>query len=737
MNVFRKKPCIFSHLTAVQMARAIKSLVHRYFVEDEVKRKLCCEFCGATFHVKTTATRLRNHLLRGCKKISADIVDEVVSEYELQKDTPEMPLVGAKREGTSKEVTWAKKRRKYTQTSILAHSHGPIPQWSIDQFWENMVFGMAAHAVPFRWFSSKWLVKGVHALAPTFPPCTYKKLMSYLDRTFVNSKEKIMAKLERTSHVCIASDSWTSKKRETLVNFILCSCEWKRPIFWCAVNVSEDIKDGELLKTVFERLFATVGKDRIVGIVSDRGSSFAKAKELLSADQPHIITYACAAHMFHGVTEAVATKSQTVGSCLQFCEDIVAFFRRVLPRAVLRKVLAEEKGKTSQLLPSPVGWTRSRWGSAYLCVSSVVNTKEQIRIACGRIMGQYFDEHPRGGSTTRLDIKKMFEKVSNEEMFMSCAVCSKLLGLIWHTIEALEGNSCRVGSVLSQYASLRKEMDSFASVHGRGKQEWKEASACAMQKLLEMWHSDVKDLWVLSYALSPENIRKRTADSTKACSPWELICRDGPMMLTNVFHTFASRIQPGEDLTRCDEQFSKYLAMTDELTEDVFVHPSAENDQLTWWKLVAPSVRELSDLSIRLLSMPATSACSERNWKSFTAHYVKSRPRLSVTTGEKLVFLATNCEEISDLKDRDERVLRMSGIGPFTTTCQPKKDASAESAMDGCGEEEADDIDMDEDLFSPRDAQLDQESDDDDVLVVGEGCEGMSQSEDSSGSAED
>jgi hypothetical protein len=33
--------------------------------------------------------------------------------------------------------------------------------------------------------------------------------------------------------------------------------------------------------------------------------------------------------------------------------------------------------------------------------------------------------------------------------------------------------------------------------------------------------------------------------------------------------------------------------------------------------------------------------------------------------------------------------------------------------MDSRGEEEADDIDMDEDLFSPRDAQLDQESDDD------------------------
>ena len=104
-------------------------------------------------------------------------------------------------------------------------------------------------------------------------------------------------------------------------------------LFWCAVNVSEDIKDGELLKTVTdERLFATVGKDRIVGIVSDRGPSFAKGKELLSAEQPHIITYACAAHMFHGVTEAVAAtqlKLNTVDSCLQLCEDIVAFFKMV------------------------------------------------------------------------------------------------------------------------------------------------------------------------------------------------------------------------------------------------------------------------------------------------------------------------------------------------------------------------------------------------------------------------
>ena len=84
---------------------------------------------------------------------------------------------------------------------------------------------------------------------------------------------------------------------------------------------------------------------------------------------------------------------------------------------------------------------------------------------------------------------------------------------------------------------------------------------------------------VCTYLLRPENIRKRkrTADSTKACSPWELICRDGPMMLANrLSHFRVTHPTPGADLTRCEEQFWKYLAMSDELTEDVFLHPSAE-----------------------------------------------------------------------------------------------------------------------------------------------------------------
>jgi len=232
-------------------------------------------------------------------------------------------------------------------------------------------------------------------------------------------------------------------------------------------------------------------------------------------------------------------------------------------------------------------------------------------------------------------------------------------------IEALEGNSCRVGRVLSEYASLRKEMDFFARAPTDGwKQEWKEASisACAMQRLLEMWHSDVKYLWVLSYALT--YFARRTSGRGRELQTRRRRVLHGNSSVVmdqwcwqTVFHTFASRTQPlvriWQGVKNNSGSIWRWVKNWQRMSSCIHLQRS-DIHQLTWWKHVAPSVREVSDLSIRLLSMRATSACSERNWKSFTAHCVKSRPRLSVTTGEKEVRIygneLTNYEEISDFE---------------------------------------------------------------------------------------
>lgn len=79
-----------------------------------------------------------------------------------------------------------------------------------------------------------------------------------------------------------------------------------------------------------------------------------------------------------------------------------------------------------------------------------------------------------------------------------------------------------------------------------------------------------------------------------------------------------------------------------------------ETDLITWWKgnfsLVAP---ELTNLAIRILSIPTSSAASERNWSAFSYIHDKKRNRLTSDMVFKLVFIYFNYK-LQNPKNQDK-----------------------------------------------------------------------------------
>ena len=65
-------------------------------------------------------------------------------------------------------------------------------------------------------------------------------------------------------------------------------------------------------------------------------------------------------------------------------------------------------------------------------------------------------------------------------------------------------------------------------------------------------------------------------------------------------------------------------------------------DGITWWKCHGNEAKHLQNMAIRVLSIPTSSAASERCWSAMGNIHSESRNRLTDDRVEKLLFLYFN-----------------------------------------------------------------------------------------------
>jgi hypothetical protein len=71
---------------------------------------------------------------------------------------------------------------------------------------------------------------------------------------------------------------------------------------------------------------------------------------------------------------------------------------------------------------------------------------------------------------------------------------------------------------------------------------------------------------------------------------------------------------------------------------------------VNWWNLMKGRYPILSDVAIRILSIPATSAASERNWSTFGFIHSKLRNKLHEKRVEKIVYMFWNLRILRSLE---------------------------------------------------------------------------------------
>lgn len=304
-----------------------------------------------------------------------------------------------------------------------------------------------------------------------------------------------------------------------------------------------------------------------------------------------------------------------VKDTMQTAKNIINYFRshQVL-LAILQRLQKEKYGAhIALLLPGA-----TRWGSAYYCLLNLLKTKTAIQ---NSIHEEYQITEEING------------QINNIEFWKNAKILCEFLRPFVKFINYLQSDQPRMSSAYIELKLIENCIlqnieithDFKTRVLAFGKQRWKNFL--------------FNPVVLVAYQLDPK-YRGEILDAER-CDP--------------IIEREILRLVPEGKEDQVLMEYSEYVGKLggfsdDHLWGDMTAHP------INWWTLVARRYPLLSTIARQVLSIPSTSAASERNWSSFGFIHSKLRNRLGDDKVEKCVYLYWNIKILKQIRQEKGNV---------------------------------------------------------------------------------
>ena len=165
-------------------------------------------------------------------------------------------------------------------------------------------------------------------------------------------------------------DGWSSKRNESLYNFIISTPSRKE--YLVALNdYSASSHTGEFLANEISTIIEKIGSDKFAAIVTDAASACRVAREKTEKMYPHIWDIRCAAHSINLIA-ADLVKLDVIKQHINDCGKITKFFNHSHQAgSILRQGLTQMQIKSEGLQT----WIKTRWGSLYITTDFILRTR--------------------------------------------------------------------------------------------------------------------------------------------------------------------------------------------------------------------------------------------------------------------------------------------------------------------------------------------------------------------------
>ncbi|EGZ12144.1 hypothetical protein PHYSODRAFT_457372, partial [Phytophthora sojae] len=361
-----------------------------------------------------------------------------------------------------------------------------------------------------------------------------------------------------------------------------------RPICWSLERCADKQHTGEFmaseLNKVIQAVENVVGKGSVCAVVTDNASNRRKSWELLMAKIPSL-TYMFGMEFMSDVFKKAVLVTK-------FVRKRAALLYRF--RALQRKYFGTRQRRRALMIP-----VSTRWYSSTNCISRVVRNEDVLR--------ELFSNHEflarYGDAAAKLN---RVESILADSMFwVNARAVMRLVNPIIQALGALEKDGCCLSMVYEYFRGLKTHISS-------------------------RWNTLKRESMLAAFLLDPT---KSTDDfegddldnAVDACV--DLATRVG----------LPSNVSPNA----VHRAVMAFIRVKKSWTAEDH-EKTARDTPLDWWLVKVNKFPLLHALATRVLSIPTSSAASERSWSVHSFIRTKRRNRLKPDRVEKLAYLYSN-----------------------------------------------------------------------------------------------
>lgn len=613
-----------------------RSIVWLHFL-TKTNDRFVCKYCQAQF--KRNATRQLQHLLK-CKKVPVDIKKSILNENEreFELDSSDALSSSSCSSASSKATTSASasassiassSRTSATLVSFL-DSMSDKENLEIDELVARAVYVTGA---PLNLLTLEPWKEVFNKLRPAYKlPSRYKLSTPLLDAEVTRTEKMLEQKIKEASILTLQCDGWSNIRNDAITNYVI---NTPSPVLFKSIHTKHHRHTAAFLESEMQAILNEVGINKFLGIITDNGANIKKARESICQNNVNtfLVAYGCIDHGLSLLIEDVLK----LKSVSQFVKTVSSVINEIKHSHVLHALfinIQQRKNKVPLALKLPV---KTRWGSIVACLESIMKTKYALQAMA--VDEEASEVLSKSTKATLLDENVFWIRVQK--------LCDFFVPLQrWITI--FEHNDPQIHKVIECFREIKNIFLQKSTTLPVLKQE--EAD---LLKIVDKRYEKSVHLIHLAANLLAPSCQGKSLSNDEILKATEFI-----------FLIAKSHPKYKDSYNEIVEDLANYKAKEGLWAKD-FVRESVNINPHVWWKGICSSSK-LSTLAADVLSMPASTAATERTFSAYGFQHRARRNRLTVETAGKLTYVSYNYNLQKKISSKRSEHLREDEVNNCT-----------------------------------------------------------------------
>jgi Protein of unknown function (DUF 659)/hAT family C-terminal dimerisation region len=467
-----------------------------------------------------------------------------------------------------------------------------------------------ATGTPLSFTENPYWIAAFKKIRPSLKlPSRHQLSNTLLQKEFHKVEDNVKLKIAAADTLGIQCDGWSNLRNESIVNVLITTPE---PVVFKSIDTKAERHTGQYMADLMGEVMEANGVSRFLGAVTDNARNMKSAWEILSKKYPDspAAFYGCAAHILNlliGDIMKTTSLFKIQTTCKKIVKDIKGSHKL---GSLFKSTQVEKKIPGMPTLKLPVS---TRWASIVHCLNSLVINKAALKALA-------ISEHSH-----LLDPSVQAAILDSNIFWVRVESVLVLLEPIKKWIAILESDLPRIAMVPQAFKEIKQ--------HFEAKLPTTPGTVAEEQKILEAVNAR-KD-FALHAVHMAANILHPEYMGIDLSSDEDV---QGVAHLYKVAKSMSS-INAGEVMADLAEYRSK-----GGLWANSFVWTAIGEklvSPICWWKGICGR-KALSKVAVAILSLPATSAATERSFSTYGIVHTAKRNRLTTKRAGMLVYVKHN-----------------------------------------------------------------------------------------------